>query len=89
MNLFLADEQDEPLGEPWAEVSGLAEVGRSRTPLAELIEAETASFLARADDKVLIDDDKLDEGLRRVVRQVCVEEVGKKPEVTVVISRLA
>ncbi|WP_068115022.1 ribonuclease J [Tropicimonas marinistellae] len=87
LNVIL-DEDDEPLGEPWAEIMGLAETGRSRSPLVDLIEAETAQFLARADDKVLVDDDKLDSGLRRAVRQVAVEEIGKKPEVTVVISRL-
>jgi ribonuclease J len=85
----LLDEQDEPLGDPWAETMGLAASGRSRTALVELIEAECEQFMARADDKTVTDDEKLEEGLRRVVRQVCVEEIGKKPEVTVVISRLA
>ncbi|MFV0335977.1 MAG: ribonuclease J [Tropicimonas sp.] len=85
----IIDEDDEPLGEPWAEVTGLAETGRSGAPLVERIEAEGAQFLSRAADKVLIDDDKLESGLRRAVRQVAVEEIGKKPEVTVVISRLA
>ncbi len=85
----IIDVDDEPLGDPWAEVMGLAETGRSRSPLVDLIEAEAAQFMARADDKVLLNDDKLDSGLRRVVRQVAVEEIGKKPEVTVVISRLA
>ena len=37
---------------------------------------------------MLSDDDKLDEAVRRIVRQVAVEEIGKKPEVTVVVSRL-
>jgi ribonuclease J len=37
----------------------------------------------------LADDDKLEEAIRRVVRQVAMEEIGKKPEMTVVISRLA
>ncbi|PRY21529.1 ribonuclease J [Aliiruegeria haliotis] len=85
----ILDEEDEPLGDPWAESMGLAETGRSKASLVELIESEAGQFMARADDKVLLDDDKLDAGLRRVARQVCVEEIGKKPEVTVVISRLA
>jgi ribonuclease J len=38
---------------------------------------------------VLRDDDKLDEAVRRVIRQICMEEIGKKPEVTVVVSRLS
>ena len=39
-------------------------------------------------DKTLTDDDKLEEGLRRVARQAAQNEIGKKPEVTVIISRL-
>ncbi|RYH12341.1 ribonuclease J [Tropicimonas sp. IMCC6043] len=85
---IIFDEDDELLGDPWAEVMGLAETGRSGAPLVDLIESETGQFLARADDKLLVDDDKLDAALRRAVRQVAVEEIGKKPEVTVVISRL-
>ncbi|MDV7144806.1 ribonuclease J [Tropicimonas sp. TH_r6] len=84
----IIDEDDEPMGEPWAELMGLTEKGRSRAPLVDLIENESGQFLARANDKLLVDDDKLDTALRRVVRQVCVEEIGKKPEVVVVISRL-
>lgn len=34
------------------------------------------------------DDDKLEEALRRLVRQSAQTEIGKKPEVTVVISRM-
>ncbi|WP_116132565.1 ribonuclease J [Tropicimonas sp. IMCC34043] len=83
------DEKDEPLGDPWAEIRGLAEKGRTGTALVEMIETETAEFMARAGAKVLRDDEKLETSLRRVVRQVAVEEIGKKPEVTVVISRLA
>ena len=36
----------------------------------------------------LADDDKLEQGLRRVARQSAQTEIGKRPEVTVVISRL-
>ena len=32
---------------------------------------------------------ELEETVRRIIRQVAVEEIGKKPEVTVVVSRLA
>ncbi len=34
------------------------------------------------------DDDKLEEQMKRIARQVAVEEIGRKPEVIVVISRL-
>ena len=32
--------------------------------------------------------DKLDDALRRITRQTAQNEIGKKPEVTVVISRM-
>ncbi|MFP4275066.1 MAG: ribonuclease J [Paracoccaceae bacterium] len=85
----ILDEQDEPLGEPWCDVMGLAETGRSHSPLVEVLEEALAHFLDRAGRKVLKDDDKLEEGLRRVVRQAALDEIGKKPEATVVVSRLS
>jgi ribonuclease J len=88
MVTLIIDEDDAPLGEPWAEVIGLPESGKGNRALADSIEAELAEFLEKTSAKVLRDDDKLDEGIRRVVRQVSVEAVGKRPEVTVVVSRL-
>lgn len=88
MVTVLLDEQDEPLGEAWVELSGLPTVGRGERALAETLETDLSEFLEGTGAKVLRDDDKLDEALRRVVRQVTVEEIGKKPEVTVVVSRL-
>ncbi|MFD1913469.1 ribonuclease J [Halodurantibacterium flavum] len=85
---LIIDEEDEPLGEPWAEVMGLAERGRTGAVLTEAVEGELEQFLNRADARTLGDDDKLDDAIRRIVRQVCMEEIGKKPEVTVVVSRL-
>ena len=75
------------LGDAWVEIMGLSTKGRSG-PLAETMEADLAEFLNGAGRKILRDDDKLDEALRRIVRQVSMEEIGKKPEVTVVVSRL-
>jgi ribonuclease J len=57
--------------------------------LAETLETELTQFLEGSSGKILSDDDKLDEAMKRVVRQVTVEEIGKKPEVRVVISRLS
>ncbi len=85
----LIDENDDPLGEPWCEIMGLPERGRSRTALAEVIEAELDQALGRAKNGVLVDDDKLTEAMKRVVRNTANAEIGKKPEVTVVISRLS
>jgi ribonuclease J len=89
MVTLILDEGDAPLGDPWAEVFGLPEAGRKGRPLAATIEAELAEFLGNAPARLLADDEKLDDGVRRVVRQVAVEEIGKKPEVTVVVSRLS
>jgi len=68
---------------------GLAETGGSNAPLIDIQEEDLAQFVNRADAKTLRDDDKLEEALRRIVRQTCQTEIGKKPEVTVVVSRLA
>jgi len=84
----IVDEEDLPLGDAWVELMGLAPQGRSGAALDGLIEAELAEFLERADARVIASDEKLDEAIRRIVRQVTMEEVGKKPEVTLVVSRL-
>jgi ribonuclease J len=86
---LVIDEEGEVLGDPWCEVIGLAETGRSNAPLVEVLEADLAQFLGRADDRTLGDDDKLEEAIKRIVRQSAQNEIGKKPEVTIVVSRLA
>ncbi|WP_300583893.1 ribonuclease J [Marivita sp.] len=85
----ILDEDDELLGEPWCEIMGLPEMGRSNAPLVDALEEDLSQFIGRAGDKTITDDDKLEEGLRRIARQTTQNEIGKKPEVTVVISRLA
>ncbi|QEU08279.1 ribonuclease J [Paracoccus yeei] len=85
----IVDEDDAPLPDAWVELSGLPETGRAGVPLARSIEAELAEFLERADDRTVRDDDRLEEAIRKITRQVAMEEIGKKPEVTVIISRLA
>ncbi len=89
MVTVILDEGDSPLGDAWVELMGIAETGKGGRPLAETLEADLTDFLDAAGAKILADDDKLNEALRRVVRQVAMEEIGKKPEVTVVVSRLA
>ena len=84
----ILDEEDRPLGDAWVELTGLAAKTRKGAPLADAIEADLTEFLDRADNRVLADDDRIEEAIRKLVRQVTVEEIGKKPEVTVVTSRL-
>jgi len=81
-------EGDEPLGEPWVETMGLPETGRSRAALAEVLEEDLGQFVMRAGGKTLRDDAALEDELSRITRKVCQDEIGKKPEVTVVVSRL-
>ena len=81
-------ENDEPLGEPWVELVGLPEVGQSRAPLVEVLEEDLGQFLMRAGRKTLTDDETLEDELRKIARKTAQDEIGRKPEVTVVVSRL-
>ncbi|WP_420005858.1 ribonuclease J [Arenibacterium sp. LLYu02] len=84
----ILDEEDEPLGEPWVDLKGLPELGTSNAPLIEVMEEDLNQFMMRAGKKTLQDDDKLEQELKRVARQTAQAEIGKKPEVTVVVSRM-
>ena len=85
----ILDEDDEPLGAPWCDLMGLPETGRSHAPLVDVLEEDLGQFLGRASEKTLADDDKLETDLKRIARNSTQTEIGKKPEVTVVISRLS
>ncbi len=85
----LLDEDDEPLGDAWCELMGLPEIGRSQAPLVDVLEADVTQFLGRAKEKTLSDDDKIEGDIRRIVRNSARDEIGKKPEVTVIVSRLS
>ncbi|GAA0288985.1 ribonuclease J [Rhodovulum strictum] len=86
---LIFDEDDAPLGEPWVELSGLPETVPGGAPLSEVLEQALERFLARADDRVLADEDLLEKDLGILTRRTTENEIGKRPEVTVVISRLA
>jgi len=85
----LMDENDEPLGDPWVDAMGLPETGISKAALTDVVEEDLSQWLGRAGAKTLRDDKALDDGLRKVARQSAQNEIGKKPEVTVVVSRLS
>ena len=84
----ILDEEDEMIGEPWCEVRGLPEMGSSNAPLVDALEEDLSQFIGRADHKTITSDDKLEEAIKRIARQTCQTEIGKKPEVSIVISRL-
>lgn len=85
----LLDEEDEPLGDPWVDGMGLADKGVSNTSLTDVVEHDLGQWLNRAGAKTLRDDNALNDGLRKIARQSAFNEIGKKPEVTVVVSRLS
>jgi ribonuclease J len=85
----IVDEEDAPLGDPWCDTLGLPEKGRSKVPLVDVLEEDLSQFLGRANAKTIRDEEKLDEALRRIVRNTAQNELGRKPEVTVVVSRLS
>lgn len=85
---LIVDESDEVLEDAWVALKGLPAKGSSGVDLQELVEDEIGRLLPRLDAKVLDDDDKLEEAVKRVARKVCLQEIGKKPEVTLLVSRL-
>jgi ribonuclease J len=84
----ILDEEDEMIGEPWCEVRGLPEIGASNAPLVDALEEDLGQFIGRADQNTITNDDKLEDAIKRIARQTCQTEIGKKPEVSIVISRL-
>ena len=85
---LIIDENDEPLGDPWVEAMGLTEVGRNNAALVEVVEEDLSQFVNRAEAKMLRDDVKLEKELKSIARRSAQGEIGKKPEVTVIVSRL-
>jgi ribonuclease J len=85
---LIIDENDEPLGDPWVEVMGLAEIGRNNAALVDVVEEDLSQFVNRANAKTLRDDVKLEKELKTIARKSAQGEIGKKPEVTVIVSRL-
>ena len=82
-------EDDEPVGDPWCDIMGLPETGTSKAPLVDVLEEDLSQFMMRASAKTLKNEERLEEELRRITRATSLAEIGKKPEVTVVVSRLA
>ena len=85
---LIIDEDGDPLGDPWVEINGLAETGNSNAALVEVVEEDLSQFINRANGKTLRDDVKLEKELRGIARRSAQGEIGKKPEVTVIVSRL-
>ena len=86
---IVMDDEDDLLGEPWVELRGLPEMGSSDVPLSDILEEDLSQYLGRTGPKTLRDDDAIEAGLVKTARQSCLSEIGKRPEVSVIISRLS
>jgi ribonuclease J len=52
------------------------------------LEEDLSQYIGRSKPSVIQDDDKLEKDIKRIARQTALTEIGKKPEVSVIISRL-
>ncbi|WP_273509065.1 ribonuclease J, partial [Planktotalea frisia] len=56
---LILDENDELLGDPWCELMGLADQGKSRAPLVDVVEEDLSQLIGRSNGKTMRDDKKL------------------------------
>ena len=85
---IIFDENDDMLGEPWCEIRGLPDFGQSECNVIDVLEEDLSQYIGRSKPSVIQDDDKLEKDIKRIARQTALTEIGKKPEVSVIISRL-
>lgn len=80
-------EEEDIVGDPWVEVMGLPSVGRSKAALVDVLEADLTQAAASASRKQRGDDDAMEDLLKKAARRTALDEIGRKPEVVVVVSR--
>ena len=85
---IIIDENDEMLGEPWCEIRGLTDFGYSKCNFIDVLEEDLSQHIGRSSLDIIRDDDKLEKDIKRIARQTALTEIGKKPEVSIIISRL-
>ena len=83
---IVLDEDGKPLDGVWAEPDGLPDPPKH--DLAVLIEEEVGTALSRAGPRDLRSDEAIEELANRAVNRATKDAIGKKPVVTVMISRL-
>ena len=85
----IVDEDDVPDGRQLGAAAAVCPRRRAMArTLPRWVEDALAEAMPRFDTKTVMDDDRLEEAVRRIVRNLCLTEIGKKPEVAVLISRL-
>ena len=86
VSLLLEDNQQ--IGESWAEVLGLPETESNSPSLQEVLEREIDAELSAAKANLLASDEQLEKLVLRTVSRVCKDLTGKKPVAKVLINRL-
>ena len=86
---IIIDENDEMLGEPWCELRGLADFGHSECNFVDVLEEDLSQYIGRSSVSTIKDENKLEKDIKRIARQTALAEIGKKPEISVIISRLS
>lgn len=81
-------ENDQLLGESWAEVLGLPETLSPKPSLQEVLERTIDDEISNSKKSLRVDDDEVERQVVRIVSRVCKDQVGKKPVVKVLINRL-
>ena len=61
---------------------------RQECNVIDVLEEDLSQYIGRSKPSVIQDDDKLEKDIKRIARQTALTEIGKKPEVSVIISRL-
>jgi ribonuclease J len=84
----IIDEDGRLLGGVWVQGLGLPDDPRLRDGIEGTLEAEIDRELARLKPAQLADDDALEELIQRACGRLCNDLIGKKPLVSVMISRL-
>ena len=86
---IIIDENDEMLGEPWCELRGLADSGHSECNFVDVLEEDLSQYIGRSSVSTIKDENKLEKDIKRIARQTALTEIGKKPEISIIISRLS
>ena len=84
----IIDEAGRPLEGVWVTATGLADDPRLRDGLEGTLERDVGHVLRQAKSAQIGDDDALEELIQRTCARVAGNAVGKKPLVSVMISRL-
>ena len=55
----------------------------------DVLEEDVSQYMGRSSLSIIQDDDRLEKEIKSVVRKTALAEIGKKPELSIIISRLS